>query len=120
MLSEDRIHLHVYGISNCDTVRAARTWLDTRRVPHTFHDFRKDGLPESELRRWLATAHGPLLLNRHSATWRQLTDEQKSAAEQDPAPLFLEFPTLIKRPVITDGNTVLDVGFDPANLDDYI
>ncbi|MBT8038698.1 MAG: Spx/MgsR family RNA polymerase-binding regulatory protein [Xanthomonadales bacterium] len=120
MLSDERIHLHVYGIPNCDTVRAALAWLDTRRVPHTFHDFRKEGVPEPELRRWLATAHGPLLLNRRSTTWRQLSAQQKEAAEADPVPLMLEFPTLIKRPVITDAETILDVGFDPANLEDYI
>lgn len=120
MLSNDRIHLHVYGIPNCDTVRAALAWLDARRVPHTFHDFRKDGVPEPELRHWLSTAHGPHLLNRRSATWRKLSTAQKEAAEVDPVPLYLEYPTLIKRPVFTDGETILDVGFDPQSLEDYI
>ena len=120
MQSEDRIHLHVYGIRNCDTVRAALKWLEARRVPHTFHDFRAEGVPEQALRAWLATAHGPLLLNKRSASWRQLTDEQKKAAENDPVPLFLDLPTLIKRPVFTDGETILDVGFSPDNLEDYI
>jgi arsenate reductase len=120
MLTDSRIHLHVWGIRNCDTVRAALKWLEARRVPHTFHDFRTDGLPEDELRRWLATAHGPLLLNRRSATWRKLDAAQKEAAETDPVALFLEHPTLIKRPVFTDGETVLDVGFSPQSLEDYI
>ena len=35
-------------------------------------------------------------------------------------PLLLEQPTLIKRPVITDGENILDIGFSPDNLDDYI
>lgn len=120
MLNEDRIHLHVYGIRNCDTVRAALKWLEARNVPHTFHDFRVDGVPKEELRRWTRSAHGPYLLNKRSASWRQLTEQQKQAAETDPVPLFLELPTLIKRPVITDGKTVLDVGFSPDSLEDYI
>ena len=120
MPSEYRIHLHVWGIRNCDTVRSALKWLEARRVPHTFHDFRKDGLPEAELRRWMATAHAPYLLNRRSSTWRQLDTAQKEAAEADPVPLLLAHPTLIKRPVFTDGETVLDVGFDPESLEDYI
>ena len=33
---------------------------------------------------------------------------------------LLEHVTLIKRPVITDGQTILDVGFSPESLDDYI
>ena len=84
MQNEDRIHLHVYGIRNCDTVRAALKWLEARRVPFSFHDFRADGVSGDELRAWLATAHGPMLLNKRSASWRQLTDAQKQAAENDP------------------------------------
>ena len=111
--------LHVYGIRNCDTVRAALKWLDARGVPHTFHDFRKDGLDEAELRRWLASDHAALLVNRRSATWRGLSDEQKSAAGEDPAPLLLEHPTLVKRPVITDGVSVVSVGFAPDMLEAF-
>jgi len=120
MLNEDRIHLHVYGIRNCDTVRSTLKWLDTRNVPCTFHDFRTEGLSEALLTEWLASAHAPFLLNKRSTTWRQLTDTEKQAAEEDPLPLLMAHPTLIKRPVITDGRTILDVGFSPANLEDYI
>lgn len=111
--------LQVYGIRNCDTVRAALKWLDAHGVPHCFHDFRKDGLEEVELRRWLASDQAALLVNRRSATWRGLSDEQKAAAGDDPAPLLLEHPTLIKRPVITDGESVVSVGFDPESLEAF-
>lgn len=120
MPSKERIHLHVFGIRNCDTVRAALKWLEARNVPHTFHDFRKDGVAEGEMRRWLASPQGLKLLNKRSATWRKLGEEQKIAAESDPVPLFLEQPTLIKRPVFTDGETILDVGFSPESLEDKI
>jgi len=120
MLNEYRIHLHLYGIPNCDSCRAALKWLTARNVPHTFHDFRKEGLDEQELRSWVQSAHGPYLLNKRSTTWRQLSDDEKAIAERDLASLLLEHPTLIKRPVITDGATILDVGFSPAGLEDYI
>ena len=124
MLSEHRIHLHVYGIGNCDTCRSTLKWLETRNVPHTFHDFRLDGLPEALLKTWLASSHAPYLVNRRSTTWRQLSDTQKQAAdaakETDVLALLLAHPTLIKRPVITDGKIILDIGFSPSNLDDYI
>jgi len=120
MPSKESVHLHVYGIANCDTVRKSLKWLEARKVPHTFHDFRSEGVPESEMRNWLASAHGPKLLNRRSTTWRQLSAEQKQAAESDPMPLFLEQATLIKRPVITNGEKILEVGFAPDSLEDYI
>jgi len=37
MPDEHRIHLHLYGIRNCDSCRSAMKWLETRRVPFTFH-----------------------------------------------------------------------------------
>ena len=120
MLNEFRVHLQLYGLSNCDSCRAAQKWLKARNVPHTFHDIRKEGLDESLLRAWAGSAHGPYLVNRRSTTWRQLDEEQRARAETDPVPLLLEYPTLIKRPVITDGETILDVGFAPNNLEDYI
>jgi Spx/MgsR family transcriptional regulator len=120
MSNDYRIHLHVYGIRNCDTCRSTLKWLKTGNVPHTFHDFRVDGLPEELLLDWLASSHAPYLVNRRSTTWRQLSEAEKQAAEDDPLALLLAHPTLIKRPVITDGNTILDIGFSPSNLDDYI
>ncbi len=120
MLNEDRIHLDVYGITNCDSCRATLKWLKTRNVPHTFHDFRKDGLSADRLRSWLDSDHAGALLNRRSTTWRQLTDKQKEQALTDPLELLLEHPTLIKRPVLTEGDVILDVGFSPRHLEDYI
>jgi arsenate reductase len=120
MLNEYRVHLHVYGIANCDSCRAARQWLKTRKVPHDFHDIRKEGLDEARIRSWLDSAHGDYLVNRRSATWRRLSEAQRQRVENDPAPVLLEHPTLMKRPVITDDQGILDVGFDPINLEDYI
>jgi arsenate reductase len=120
MSTEDQIHLHVYGIRNCDTCRSTLNWLETRKAPHTFHDFRADGLPTETLQSWLASSHAPLLINRRSTTWRKLSEDEKKAAETDPLSLLLANPTLIKRPVITDGEAILDVGFSPASLEDCI
>ena len=120
MLNEFRIHLHLYGIANCDSCRSAQKWLKTRNVPHPFPDLREEGLSAELLGSWLESSHAPYLVNRRSTTWRQLSDAEKQRAQADPLPLLLEHPTLIKRPVITDGETILDIGFSPSNLDDYI
>jgi arsenate reductase len=118
--SEGRIHLHLYGIPDCDSCRKARRWLQLRNVPHSFHDVREDGLSIERARDWFASAHGPWLLNRRSTTWRRLSDAEKEAAQRDPASLVVQYPTLLKRPVITDGSVILDVGFEPDSLEDYI
>jgi Spx/MgsR family transcriptional regulator len=120
MSSKPPVHLHVYGIGNCDSCRAALKWLHARSVPHTFHDLRADGLSPGVLESWLASPHAAVLINRRSKTWRQLSAEDKQAAADRPLELLLSHPTLIKRPVITDGANLLEVGFDPARLEGCI
>ena len=43
----------LYGIPNCDTVKKARAWLAERGVEVVFHDYKKQGVPEAELRAWV-------------------------------------------------------------------
>ena len=47
-----------YGIPNCDTVKKARVWLGDKGQDFAFHDFRKDGLSEDMVTRWLAHGDG--------------------------------------------------------------
>lgn len=120
MQNKNHQQLQVFGISNCDSCRAARKWLDSRDVPHRFHDFRQHGVDADEVSRWLSSEHAAKLLNRRSTSWRQLSAEQKSRAETDTLALLLEHPTLIKRPVFTLGEAVLAVGFSPEQLTEFI
>jgi len=105
----------VYGISNCDTVKRARTWMDAHQVPYQFHDFKKQGVPDDALDRWLLSAGWETLLNRRGTTWRQL-DEATRATVTDSASakaVLLAHPSLIKRPVVDwETPSRLTVGFD--------
>ena len=120
MPSEHSAHIHLYGIRNCDSCRRAMKWLEARKASFTFHDFRADGLPEPLLKSWLDSPYGPRLLNKRSTTWRQLSGQEKQSAESEPLPLLLARPTLIKRPIVTDGKVILDIGFSPANIEEHI
>lgn len=53
----------LYGIPNCDTVRKARKWLEAHGVDYSFHDFRKQGLDEKLLKRWVGELGWEVLLN---------------------------------------------------------
>jgi Spx/MgsR family transcriptional regulator len=105
--------LVVYDIPNCDTVRKARAWLAERRVPHRFHDFKKEGVPADRLDAWIAQVGWDKLVNRKGATWRNL-DAAAQQGAQDAAgakALMLAHPSVIKRPVVEwSGKTT--VGFD--------
>jgi len=60
------------------------------------------------LAQWLQEFGWEQVLNRRSTSWRALDDTQKSALDNTAAKaLATETPTLIKRPVMTDGNNTL-------------
>lgn len=102
----------LYGISNCDTVRKARKWLEARGVEFQFHDFRNQGLSPEQLARWCAAVGLERVLNKRGTTWRQLPEEVKATTDSTALQaLMVEQPTLIKRPVLEldDGRVV--VGF---------
>ena len=103
----------LFGISNCDTVKKARRWLDQRQIAYRFHDFRKDGLTPAQVKTWLSQTDWEALLNKRGRTWRELPDTEKqiSTAAQAVA-LCCKHPTLIKRPVLVSGKQLL-IGFDP-------
>lgn len=103
----------VYGIPNCDTVKKARAWLAAHDVAHTFHDFKKQGVPAERLAAWERAVGWEKLVNRQGTTWRQL-EPQLQAATVDAASaraLMLAQPSLIKRPVVDWGGQIT-VGFD--------
>lgn len=105
----------LYGIPNCDTVKKARAWLADQGADYAFHDFKKQGVPEDHLDRWLAAPDGRKLLNRQGTTWRKLAPAvQGSAANEHGArALMLAQSSVIKRPVVEWGDKSVTVGFDP-------
>lgn len=112
----------LYGIPNCDTVKKARTWLSENGVAHSFHDFKKQGVPEVELDRWLAAAGWETLVNRKGTTWRGLDEVTRSAVVDNPSAraVLLQHPSLIKRPVVDWTNGSITVGFDPGAWNDRL
>lgn len=106
----------LYGIKNCDTVKKARKWFETRGLDYRFHDFREEGLQQTLVQRWLDQVGVDVLVNRRSTTWKQLDDaEKEKALTRDGVDVLLQHPTLIKRPVICMGDRV-HVGFQEATF----
>lgn len=105
----------LYGISACDSVKKARSWLDKKGLVYRFHDFRIEGLSGQELQRWCVQLGWQRVLNQRSTTWRQLPAEIKDALDEARAQaLLLEYPTLIKRPVLVVKDAI-HLGFNEAD-----
>ncbi len=103
----------LYGIPNCDTMKKARTWLDTAGIAYRFHDYKKEGIGRAHLKAWVA-AHGwEVVLNRAGTTFRALADADKADLTAAKAiRLMVAQPSLIKRPVLDLGTRTI-IGFRP-------
>jgi len=110
------MRITLYGIPNCDTVKKARTWLETRGIAYTFHDFKKAGISAELVADWLKDVDWGGLVNRKGTTWRGLDPVRKEAIVDaaSATALMLETPSIVKRPVLVkDGRT--HVGFADAS-----
>ena len=103
----------IYGISNCDTMKKARTWLETHKVKAEFHDYRKAGIDKTMLEGWAKKVGWEVLLNRAGTTFKKLPDADKDGiTEKKAIALMLAQPSMIKRPVLDDKGKIV-VGFKP-------
>jgi len=94
--------MKLYGIPNCTTVKKARAWLAEHAHEAAFHDFKKQGVDATWLRKVIKQTGWQALLNTRGTTWRQLPDVEKAAVadEAGAMALMLAKPSMIKRPVL--------------------
>jgi arsenate reductase len=101
----------IYGIRNCDTMKKARAWLDSHGVSYAFHDYKAAGIERARLQAWARAVGWERLLNRAGTTFRQLPETDREGLDEARAiALMLAQPSMIKRPVLDAGGTLL-VGF---------
>lgn len=111
----------VYGIPNCDTIKKTQKWLDGKKIKFESHNYRQDGIDRETLEKWLSQQPLEKVLNKASATFKALTDQEKEAAlsKEGAIQLMLEKPTAIKRPVIEDSTgKVVAIGFKEAEYEE--
>ena len=101
----------LYGISSCDTIRKAKTWLETQQIEFEFHDYRKQGLEQQLLQSMISALGWEAMLNRRGTTWRTLPDTTKDQIDQASAiRVMIDNPAIIKRPILARNNQ-LHLGF---------
>ena len=104
----------LYGIRNCDTVKKARAWLDSRAIACEFHDYKVAGIDEGRLRGWARELGWEKLLNQAGTTFRKLPETDKRHLDENKAvALMLAQPSMIRRPLLDLGDRRL-LGFREA------
>lgn len=99
----------IYGISTCDATKKAIAWLKKKKVDYQFHDYRVSGISDAKLNEWINREGLDKVLNKKSTTWRSLSPQEQSRANTQPeaVKLIQENTTLIKRPIVEKGNTLI-------------
>jgi arsenate reductase len=92
----------LYGIKNCDTMKKARSWLESHGVEYDFHDYKAAGVARADLQRWIEAVGWEVLLNRAGTTFRALPDASKANIDERKAITLM----------LARGGTLL-VGFSP-------
>jgi arsenate reductase len=109
--------LTMLGISNCDTIKKARAWLEDHGVAYDFHDYKTAGIDRARLSAWADELGWDKLLNRAGTTFRKLPEAERENLDRDKAvALMLAQPSMIKRPVLDLGNRRL-LGFKPSDYE---
>ncbi len=95
--------MRLIGLKTCDTCRKARKALAAAGFDVDYVDVRADGLSGADIDAIVAK-FPDTAINKSSTTWRGLSDAKK---DSDPKALLTAHPTLLKRPVIIDGDWTL-------------
>lgn len=103
--------LTIYGIKNCDTVKKALNWLDLNGVHYNFHDYKKLGVDEKILLKFIKKFGWQKVLNSKGTTFRKLKECEKPSSELQAIELMKKQPSIIKRPIL-DAPSAQILGFD--------
>lgn len=99
----------LYGISNCSTVKKARSWLELHQIDYIFHDYKKLGITQNHLENWCQKLGWEQVLNRTGMMWRKASEQDRSkVVDQESAIEFMiKTPNSIKRPMLEYGNNLI-------------
>lgn len=99
----------LYGIPTCDTCKKAIKAIEAAGKSVTFRDVRANPLSTAEIAA-IVTEFGDRAVNKTSPTYRSFSDFLK---ESEPEAQIAAQPTVMKRPVIQDGDRWF-IGWDEA------
>jgi len=111
----------LYGIPNCGSVKKARDWLESQDIAYEFHDFKKAGIDKDTITGWMKHVSWDVLVNKKGTTWRGLPQATQASVTSAASAtrLMMDNPSVIKRPVLCKGKTVL-VGFDAGTYEEHL
>lgn len=109
----------LFGISSCDTVKKARTFLEKKGVKLEFIDFKKIPPTTENIERW-SELFGGLPVNTKGTTYKKFKDTYEALSDKAKLTFLCENPSMIKRPILERNGKVLHLGFDEERYKKFI
>lgn len=103
--------MKVYGITTCDSVKKATSYLKAKGLSFEFVDLKKEAVGEERLDAWLSKQPMEVLFNTRGTKFRTLGLDKQMSVDEKKVWLLKE-QLLFKRPIIECDNGSLVVGFD--------
>lgn len=101
----------MYAISNCDTVKKARAYLDKKKIAYEFVDFKKTPPTKELIEKW-ADFLGELPANKKGLTYKKFKDEFEMLSSAKKIDLIIANSSMIKRPVLESKGKTVAIGFN--------
>lgn len=110
----------LYGIKTCGSVKKAIIFLDKHNIPFNFIDLKTHSLKSSLIIEWIKKMGIKIVLNTKGTTYKNLKkanlirdglcEDSKSLLKEQVA-LLMQYPLLLKRPIITYRNEII-IGYE--------
>lgn len=99
-------------------MKKAFTYLDSKGVKYTFHDYKKQAPEEAWLTELVETYGVDTVINKKGITWKKLEPEvqKKATTTKGAVAIMIQSPSMIKRPIVVKGKKVI-FGFDETEWD---
>jgi arsenate reductase (glutaredoxin) len=107
--------MKAYGLNKCTTCQKALCFLEERKVSFVFRDHHSQPPTARQVAGWCKALGGwEKLINRSGYTWRGLPEAAKVGLTlEKAAALAVQYPSLIRRPLIEHDDGTVTVGFSP-------
>lgn len=112
--------IRIYGIRNCDTIKKTLDWFDQQGADYEFIDYKQQPPTEEQLRAWFPHVGWENLINKRGTTWRRIEEARRDKLTPEKAiSLMIEYPSIIKRPVV-DQRGLVSVGYNEQAFRDLL
>lgn len=106
---EQKMNLQIFGSKKCKETKKAEMYFKERRIPFQKIEISEKGMSRGEIQ---AVLHSLKAEDLVDTTCKLYKEKNLKYIKHDPVEVLLEFPMLLKTPVVRDGRRAT-IGFQP-------